>query len=123
MTIEQNVPFLQHRKALGIKVVAMGRKNATPVKFKKAIVRQDRKLQDHLVNFRIAVSSDAQDFLLHGIQKADHFLRIIFLWQVVPGAMVEDVAEQKQPVSLLAFIGSQHFPSIIGRTVNIRCNH
>lgn len=35
MTIEQNVPFLQHRKALGIKVVAWDAKMLHPLSSRK----------------------------------------------------------------------------------------
>lgn len=62
MAVEENVSRLERRELVHMKVMAMSSVDQAVCRRKYRVIRKDRKLQHHLVNLRIAVSADTEDF-------------------------------------------------------------
>ena len=59
------------------------------IKYTYTVVGLHWKIQDHLVNFRITVSSDCDDIILIFIQHCKDFLRTVIFRQVISRAVVQ----------------------------------
>ena len=97
--------------------------DGAPVNFKEAVVGKNREFQYHLVYFRVAVTADTEQFLLHWIQHGNNFLWIVILWQVITRTVIKDVSEKKKAVSTFTFVSVKHFTAVVSRAVDIGCNH
>ena len=88
-----------------------------------AVVRQYRKFQNHLIHLCVTVSPDAEYLRLHFIEHGDDFLRCVAFRQVVPGAVIEYVAQKQQPACTLSVKTVQQPAAVMRRAVYIRCYH
>ena len=68
--VKQHISSAHGGKIVGVIDMSVGGENPAPVGGNPGIVRQNRKLQDHLVDLRVAVSPDAQDPVLHPVEEA-----------------------------------------------------
>ena len=123
MPVEEDIAAFQGRRALWVVVVAVGCEDCLAVKLKETIVGEDGKLKYHLVNFCVAVPADAEKLLLHGIEHGDDFFGIVILRKIVSGTVVQDIAQKEKTVCVLFLECADHFPAVIRRAVDIRCDH
>ena len=68
MAVEENIPGLQGWQELQVEIMAMGGVNQPAPHRQNAIVRQNGKLQPHLVHFRIAVTPNTEYLTFKGIK-------------------------------------------------------
>ena len=123
VAVEQDVSRLQRRPGIQRKPLPMGGIEQAVSPREDTIVRQDREVQNHLIHLRIAVAPDAEDPVLPLIQHGKNLFRCIVPGQIIPRAMVQQVAQKQQPVSLLPLKGLHELPALVRRAVNIRRNH
>ena len=123
MPVQEDVAAFQGRRALWVVVVAVGCEDCLPVKLKEAIVGEDGKLKHHLVNLCVAVPADAEKLLLHGIDHGEDFFGIKIHRNIISRAVVQDITQKEKTVCVLFLECAEHFPAVIGRTVDIRCDH
>ena len=64
----------------------------------QAVVRQHGKGQHHLVHLGLAVAPHAEYLVFHRGEQGNDLLGVIALGQIVAGAVIEQVSQQKQPV-------------------------
>ena len=79
--------------------MAVGDKDLPAAVQDQGVLCQDGKVQHHLVHFRLTVASDTENLVCHGIQHGDDLLGRVIPGQVIPRPVIEDVAQQHQPVS------------------------
>ena len=89
----------------------------------QAILRQDGKIQHHLVHLAVAVATDAEQVVFLFVEQADYLLGVVVLGQRISGAVVEKVSQQQQPVRLLPLESVQQRLAAGGVAVDIRGNH
>ena len=87
------------------------------------IIRQDGKLQHHLVHLSITVAPHTEKLLLMLVQQWDDLLRGIIPGQIVAGAVIEQISQQEQPILLLPLKCCQHLLTIIEGPMQIRSDH
>ena len=88
MPVQQDVPRLQKRHILHIMNVPVRRVNKPVSRLQNSIIRQYRKLQNHLIHFGIAVAADAEDFVFPCVQHRGCLFCIIPLRKIVARAMI-----------------------------------
>ena len=121
VTVHQHVAGLVGRQMLPVEQMAVGQEGAASVfQRQQGVVRHDREIQHHLVDLRVAVAPDAQGRQRAFIQQTNDLLGRVTVGQVVPGAVVQKIPHQDQPVRLFGLHPLQHLLTGAGRTVNIR---
>ena len=105
MPAQQHVAGLQGRGRGLAGVMPVGGKDKMPVQLHQAVIRQDREGEDHLVHLRLAVAADAEKLGAAVIQKGDDLLWGVAVGQVVPGSVIEQVAQEQDAVRLLPVRG------------------
>ena len=88
----------QRKMAVRHKTAAVGMEN-------RRIVAHDGKIEKHLIDFRVAVAADGDDFLLHGVQEWREIGGFIADGQHVAGAVIEVVAAEDEIVGMFALEG------------------
>lgn len=109
VAVEQDIPRPQRRQGVFMKVVTVGGKNGLVPQGQKAVLRQDGKVQHHLVYLGVAVAPHAQQAVLPLVEQGDDLFGGIVPGQIVPGAVVEQVAQKQEPVRSLPVKGFQQF--------------
>ena len=79
VAMEQEVPRLNGWQIVKVKYVAMGDIHQPVLHRKNGVIGHDREVQDHLVNFGVAVASDAKQPVFHAIQQRNDLF-----WRVIP---------------------------------------
>ena len=80
------------------KTAAIGVKN-------RRVVAHDGKIEKHLIDFRVAVASNGDHFLLHGVHERREIGWFIADGKHVAGAVVEVVAAEDEIVGMFALEG------------------
>ena len=71
-----------------MKMVAVGSKHHQAAKVQQGILRQDGKLQHHLVHLCVTVAANAENLPPHRSEHSGKPLWVVSRGQIVPGAMV-----------------------------------
>ena len=88
----------QRKMAVRHKTAAVGVEN-------RRVVAHDGKIEKHLIDFRVAVASNGDHFLLHGVHERREIGWFIADGQHVAGAVVEVVAAEDEIVGVFALEG------------------
>jgi hypothetical protein len=99
--------------------VTVCQKESYSVVHNQGIVAQNRKLQQHLVYFRIAVASYGDDSVCSFVQFLSDCHRIKSFRQTVPWTVVQEVSAQAEHVALLGVEDMQNFLQSSQRTVYV----
>ena len=81
-----------------MKVVTVCRENLDPVCLDLFVFIHDRKIENHLIHFSITVPPDSSDDILQRIEYPDGFFCIVICRKRIPGAVIEQISQQKKPV-------------------------
>ncbi|MNP49109.1 hypothetical protein D3C76_1432770 [compost metagenome] len=65
------------------------------------VVGQNRKLNQHLIDFRITVPPHGDNLLLVKVQHLRYFSGIITLWQWISWTMIQEIAKYDHLIGLL----------------------
>ena len=109
------------RRILAVMMAVRGIYRLTAVGQHK-IVRQDRKIQYHLVHLCITVSPDA-DVIFLFIQHGKDSLRAVFLRKIVSWAVIKKISQKNRLIRLFPALSLQQHPAVFRGSVNIRRNH
>ena len=123
VAVEQDVPFGQRRRVLSIIDMPVGGINELFARREDAVIRHHREIQHHLVHLGLAVAPDAAEFVFQAVQHRDDLFRRVVPGQVVPGAVVKQVAQHQQPVSPLPLKGLHHLFAVVSRPVQVGRDH
>ena len=93
-----------------------------PVPFQQGVFGQHGEFQDHLVHLGFAVAPDAENPVLDAVQQPDDLFGGIAFGQVVPGPVVQQVAQKKQSVGPFGTEPFQQLPGEQGGPMDIRSN-
>ena len=122
VAVQQNIPRLQRRQVGRVVPVAVGGVDEPLPRCEHGIVGQNGKFQHHLVHLGIAVAAHAENAVPARIEQGQHLLGGIRRRQVVARAVVQNIAQQKQPVRALAVPCVQQAAAAVRRAVDVRCN-
>ena len=89
----------------------------------KAVVREHRERQHHLVDLAVAVATHAENSIFQRRELRDHLLRGILPRQIVSRSVVKNVAEKHQPLGLLGFKRFEHARTPVIGAVQVGRNH
>ena len=117
--MQQHISRGQRRQIFHMIDMPVGRINEPLPHRKHRIIGQHGEFQHHLVHLGITVAPHAEQLLLFPVQQGDDLLGSVLSGQVVAGAVVEQVAQQEQPVGSLPLKGLQHFAAVVGRPVQV----
>ena len=95
---QEHAALRQGRKIIRVVVMSMGQIEGFPVQKQLGKLRHAGKRQNHLVNLRLTVAPNRDDVFPVPAQHGDHLLRRVVPGQVVPGAVVQQISQQNQPV-------------------------
>ena len=98
MPKQEHAALRQGRKIIRIVVMSMGQIEGFPVQKQLRKLCHTGKWQNHLVNLRLTVAPHRNDNIPVPAQHGDHLLRRVIPGQVVPGAVVQQISQQDQPV-------------------------
>ena len=101
VTEEKHTALGQGREVLGIVMMAMGQIQGKTIGEDHGAVSQAGEGQNHLIHLRLAVAPDSQDDLPVLRKHRDHRFGGIIPGQIVPGTVIEQIAQQEQSVRLL----------------------
>ena len=121
--MQQNIPRLQRRELLQVIDMSVRGVDQPLAAGEDAVVREDGKLQHHLVNLRVAVAAHAQKPPACVVEHGRERLGVVPLREVVARPVIEQVAQKQQAVGPLAVERVQQQPPEVGRAVYVRCNH
>ena len=88
----------------------------------QSIIGENRKIQYHLINLRLAISSDAENIVLHFVEHCNNLFWCILFGQIVSRAVIKHIAEKDKPVGLFFFIFFNKFAAPVCTAVNIGSN-
>src|SRR5699024_12470137 len=96
MSVDQNISLLDGRKILFIIDMSMSCVKSSPLQFQNTIICQNREIQNHLIHFRLTVSTHSIDLRLSHIEHGAHFLWRILSGQIISGTVIENISQQNQ---------------------------
>ena len=123
VAMQQDIPRSQRRQVFQVVHMTVGSVNEPPAHRQHRIVGQNGKIQHHLIHLSVTVAPHAQKRRLQPVQERDDLLRGIALRQVVAGAVIQKIPQQKQPVCSLPLKRFDHFFAIKRRPVQVGCDH
>ena len=107
--VDEHVARPVRGRAFGVEQVAVRHKGAMPaIQRKQRVIGHNGKLQHHLVHFGVAVAAHTQGHDRALVQKPDDLPGLIAVRQIVSGAVIEQVAQQKEAVRAFLFQPLQH---------------
>ena len=123
VTEEEHRACGQRGEIVRVCVMTVGQVEGIPIQQQLGKLRKAGEGKHHLVNLCLAVAPDGDDFVLEGRQHGNDLFRGVVPGKVVPGAMVEQVAQQDNSVRLLLLNQIQQLFAPEGGAVDIGRNY
>ena len=89
--------------------VTVGQEEAVFINGKLGVIRHNRKLEQHLIDFGIAIAAHRQNLFTAGIEQFGYFCGIVEAGDAVARAVVQYIPQQNQLVCLQAVSVRQQF--------------
>ena len=96
------------REAVEVEEVTVGHECRRAVKIKDRIIRADRELKHHLIHLCIAVTADAEQIVLVGIEQRGDTLGIILIRKIISRTMIEKIAKENESVRAFQLVLAQN---------------
>ena len=122
MPVKKDVPLLQKRGIFPVEQVSVGKEKGVSVLIPKRIIGKNGKFKHHLVDFTVAISAHAKNFLFDGVEHCKNLFRGIIVGKIVAGTVIEQVAKQDDLIRAFVFKSGEKLRAPICRAVNIRSN-
>ena len=100
--------------------MSMGCIDRTASEIQDRIVCHDREIKDHLVNFRVAVSTDTEKPVRNSVEHCDDFLWIVVFGKLIPWSVIKYVSQKKYSVGFFHTEFFNEFLAVIGGTMEVR---
>ena len=123
MAMQENIAGAERRQVRGVVDVAVRGVDQPVSNREDAVIGQNREVQHHLVNLRVAVAADAEEPVSPFVEHGQHLFGGIFVRQIVARAVVENVAQQQKPAGPFPVKRGKQLTAVPRRAVDIRCDH
>ena len=122
MAAEQDISGSVRRRSCLAGVMSVCRVDGFVTEKKDRILSHYGEIQNHLVDFRVAVAAYAQKIVLEGIQHIDYFFGIIVTRKIIARSVVEYITEKNDPFGFFLCDAFAQTLTVICGAVYIRCN-
>ena len=107
MSVDEDI-VLHHRSIVLVIDVSVCEEDASAAFHKKGVVSEYGELKQDLSSLSIAVASNGNNLILHGVKSLDDSLGVDSLRNAVARSVVEDVAKDEKHVIRAALIEVEH---------------
>ena len=123
MAVQENIAGAERRQVRGVVDVAVRGVDQPVSNREDAVIGQNREVQHHLVNLRVAVAADAEEPVSPFVEHGQHLFGGIFVRQIVARAVVENVTQKQESGCSFPVKRGKQVTAIACRAVDIRCDH
>ena len=122
VTVKKQVSLGERRRCSFVVIVTVSCIHCESVEVYHRVVCEDRELKHHLIDLRVTVASDSDDYVLVFVEKIDDLLRGISAGQIVSRTVVEYISKEQDFVTSALLECLDEYLGALYISVNIRCN-
>ena len=100
MSVEKDIPFLQKGRILLVEQMPVGQKESFAFCRKERVVGKNGEFKHHLIDFAIAISTHAKDFILDFVEHSKNLFRRVIVGEIVSRPVIEKVAQKDELVRI-----------------------